>query len=177
MSVTLSVYKILECLLETDTFDSIFQLGIANEELYASLQEIKEAVQNENILQAPPVLTMVGPQTHSLEETIYGDLKQITLEITERCNFRCNYCIYSEGYESFRKFGNKDMSFDVAQKAIDDLKNRSKNQKIVKIKGLNVQRTFCVLFYVLLRAELYSIPPCFKESGEDKLANELVLIF
>ncbi len=58
MSVTLSVYKILECLLETDTFDSIFQLGIANEELYASLQEIKEAVQNENILQAPPVLTI-----------------------------------------------------------------------------------------------------------------------
>ena len=52
LSVTLSVYKILECLLETDTFDSIFQLGIANEELYASLQEIKEAVQNENILQA-----------------------------------------------------------------------------------------------------------------------------
>ncbi len=177
MSVTLSVYKILECLLETDTFDSIFQLGIANEELYASLQEIKEAVQNENILQAPPVLTMVGPQTHSLEETIYGDSKQITLEITERCDFRCNYCIYSEGYESFREFGNKDMSFDAAQKAIDDLKNRSKNQKIVKIKGLNVQRTFCVLFYVLLRAELYSIPLCFKESGEDKLANELVLIF
>ena len=112
-----------------------------------------------------------------MEETIYGDSKQITLEITERCNFRCNYCIYSEGYESFRKFGNKDMSFDAAQKAIDDLKSRSKNQKIVKIKGLNVQRTFCVLFYVLLRAELYSIPLCFKESGEDKLANELVLIF
>ena len=58
MSVTLSIYKILECLLETDTFDSIFQLDIANEELYASLQEIKEAVQNENILQAPPVLTI-----------------------------------------------------------------------------------------------------------------------
>ena len=133
LSVTLSIYKIIECLLETDTFDSIFQLGIANEELYASLQEIKEAVQNENILQAPPVLTMVGPQTHSLKETIYGDLKQITLEITERCNFRCNYCIYSEGYESFREFGNKDMSFDAAQKAIDDLKNRSKNQKIVNI--------------------------------------------
>ncbi|HBV81661.1 MAG TPA: hypothetical protein DEB74_02420 [Lachnospiraceae bacterium] len=118
MSVTLSIYKILECLLETDTFDSIFQLGIANEELYASLQEIKEAVQNENILQAPPVLTMVGPQTHSLEETIYGDSKQITLEITERCDFRCNYCIYSEGYESFREFGNKDMSFDAAKKLL-----------------------------------------------------------
>ncbi len=58
LSVTLSIYKILECLLETDTFDSIFQLGIANEELYASLLEIKEAVQNENILQAPPVLTI-----------------------------------------------------------------------------------------------------------------------
>lgn len=31
LSATLSVYKILECLLETDTFDSIFQLGIAEE--------------------------------------------------------------------------------------------------------------------------------------------------
>lgn len=133
LSTTFSVYRILQTLIATDVFDSIFELGLSDEDIRAALEEIKKGVQEEHILQAPLVTDMIGPQTHSLEETVYGDLKQITLEITERCNFRCNYCIYSKEYESFRGFGSRDMSFDIAKRAIDDLRERSKNQELVNI--------------------------------------------
>ncbi|OON93642.1 MAG: hypothetical protein ATN31_05665 [Candidatus Epulonipiscioides saccharophilum] len=54
-----------------------------------------------------------------LEDT---QIKHISLELTERCNLRCKYCIYHEDQCGFRNFGMTDMSFEVAKKAIDILK-------------------------------------------------------
>lgn len=133
LSTNFVTYKILEVLFEKNQFDAIFELGFSNKELTDALEEMKETFLKENILQATPVLNMVGPQVHSLEESVMGDLNQITLEITERCNFRCDYCIYTDSYESFREFGNKDMSIEVAKRAIDDLNIRSKYQPLVNI--------------------------------------------
>lgn len=46
-------------------------------------------------------------------------LAQLTLCVTEECNFRCKYCVYSDFYEYERGYSNKYMNFDVAEKAID----------------------------------------------------------
>ncbi|MFZ3134499.1 radical SAM protein [Methanothrix sp.] len=49
----------------------------------------------------------------------YG-LGQLTLNVTEDCNFRCKYCAYNPGnYEYNRSYSNKYMEFSVAKKAID----------------------------------------------------------
>jgi uncharacterized protein len=46
-------------------------------------------------------------------------LSQLTLEVTEDCNFRCKYCIYSDFYECHHGYTNKHMDFNTAIKAID----------------------------------------------------------
>ena len=46
-------------------------------------------------------------------------IKQLILMITEECNFRCKYCIYSEMYSYSRNHSSKFMTWNVAQKAID----------------------------------------------------------
>lgn len=47
-------------------------------------------------------------------------LGQLTLNITEDCNFKCRYCAYTPGnYKYNRSYSNKYMSFSVAKKAID----------------------------------------------------------
>ena len=46
-------------------------------------------------------------------------LTQLTLCITEDCNFRCNYCVYSDVYEHTRNHSSKYMDFTTAKKAID----------------------------------------------------------
>lgn len=48
----------------------------------------------------------------------YG-LTQLVLNVTEDCNFRCKYCVFSGLYEHVRTHSKKYMSFDVAKKAID----------------------------------------------------------
>ncbi len=46
-------------------------------------------------------------------------LQQLTLEVTEECNLRCNYCIYSEKYPTRRSFTSRYLKWPVAKKAID----------------------------------------------------------
>ncbi len=45
--------------------------------------------------------------------------KQLTLQVTQQCNLRCGYCIYSGIYTRSRSHANKRMSWDTAKKAID----------------------------------------------------------
>lgn len=54
-------------------------------------------------------------KTHILENGI----RQLTLMITEKCNFRCKYCIYSEMYSYSRNHSEKAMKWETAKKAID----------------------------------------------------------
>lgn len=114
-----NVYKILLHLFSGKSFERLEECGINNRDLLAALSEIKEAVEKENILQAPEVKGFHGNHIESLEECINEDLGQITLELTERCNLRCEYCIYGAENDVFRNFGNQDMSFETAKKAID----------------------------------------------------------
>lgn len=53
------------------------------------------------------------------EELVVGSCEQLIIELTEKCNLRCKYCIYNEHHPSFRGFGYKNISIDVVKKAID----------------------------------------------------------
>lgn len=46
-------------------------------------------------------------------------LSQLTLGVTEDCNFRCKFCAYSDNYEYSRNHSKKYMEFSIAKKAID----------------------------------------------------------
>ena len=43
----------------------------------------------------------------------------LILSVTEDCNFRCKYCVYSDYYEYTRGYSKKYMDFSTAKKAID----------------------------------------------------------
>ena len=45
--------------------------------------------------------------------------KQLLLEVTSICNFRCKYCTYSGHYKHTRNHGEMNMDFVVAKRAID----------------------------------------------------------
>ena len=66
-----------------------------------------------------------------MENQLLRNRAQITLELTEKCNMRCKYCIYQEGQGGYREFGNHDMTFEVAKLAIDDLIEHSQDEKVI----------------------------------------------
>jgi uncharacterized protein len=56
-------------------------------------------------------------------------INNILFNITENCNFRCKYCIYSGDYEMVRIHNQSKMSFETAQKIIEHLANWVGNEK------------------------------------------------
>lgn len=61
-----------------------------------------------------------------------NNLQMLTLQVTQNCNLRCSYCVYSGNYKN-RTHSNLRMSFDVAKKAIDYLFEHSINLEKVSI--------------------------------------------
>ncbi|MGN2368810.1 Cys-rich peptide radical SAM maturase CcpM [Clostridium cagae] len=61
-----------------------------------------------------------------------NNVKLLTLQITQQCNFRCEYCVYSGDYLN-RNHSNKKMSISTALKGIDFLINHSKNNNTINI--------------------------------------------
>lgn len=65
------------------------------------------------------------------------NLHQIVFEVTNSCNFRCNYCIYSGMYKGFNQLSNHKLSFDKAKAILDYLINLwDENQRFVSSKPI-----------------------------------------
>ena len=61
-----------------------------------------------------------NPLTRYSEHILNHYKEQLILQVTQRCNLRCEYCVYSEkGEYHNRKHSNNDMSVELAEKAIN----------------------------------------------------------
>jgi len=72
------------------------------------------------------------PMTDYISNYLDNKLAKLTLQVTQKCNFRCEYCSYSGAYEN-RVHSNENMTIDTAQKAIDFLFDHSSQSKQVNI--------------------------------------------
>jgi uncharacterized protein len=60
-------------------------------------------------------------------------LEQIVLCVTEKCNLRCAYCVYSGNYTYRRAHSQREMSRDVAFKAVDYFLQHSSESKGIAV--------------------------------------------
>jgi uncharacterized protein len=60
-----------------------------------------------------------APLTEEEIKQSLSNINTLILEITQRCNFRCKYCVYSGNYLYFRTHNERTMPFEIAQKSID----------------------------------------------------------
>ncbi len=109
------------------------------------IASLKEGYNNIDILNKENNLfTKETLKTRGKKKTIEDMKKDVsrriwnmTLEVTEECNFRCKYCVYSGGYNDQRPHSHKDMSFSTAKAAIDfmhkrhlEVKDKEKGDKV-----------------------------------------------
>lgn len=123
--------KILECnpkeyniLAYAEAHNKLDFCALSDPENQEACKNILMAIKNEHIYQA---LTAEFPHEsiEKLEKIIPQNIRQVVLEVTNRCNLRCDYCIYQSENIGFRDFGNKDMDCTIAFKAIDLALNNS----------------------------------------------------
>ena len=73
-----------------------------------------------------PVKQISHLYTRILDVYLERRLDKITLQVTQQCNFRCSYCVYSENLNHMqRSHSNRKMDFSVARKAIDFLREHA----------------------------------------------------
>ena len=65
----------------------------------------------------------------SIEQYMNGNLRQLILQVTQNCNLRCKYCVYSGSYIN-RTHTNKRMTFETAKKAVDFYFSHSTNKDV-----------------------------------------------
>ena len=130
------VYIILQKLQTSNNFDSLKTLELEDTVLLNALAIIAEAVKSENILKAPVFDNFTGEQVTNLKRSLDTKLGQITFEVTQKCNLRCDYCIYQDDNPKFRNFSNyEDMPFEIAKKVIDYSKDKMKDEFYITFYG------------------------------------------
>ncbi len=87
------------------------------------------------------------PNKKDYENIFNYHIEQLTLEITEKCNLRCKYCIHSGLYPKERIHSNKEMSWEIAKKALDYMLEHGGHQKNPYIERFECDRDFTIGFY------------------------------
>ncbi len=91
----------------------------------SSNQEIRELLE-QGYLKANRPNSPEHPASHLLSELINNSCSMVILQVTQRCNLRCEYCIYS-GEHKDRAHSQKEMTWEMAKKGIDYLISHSEN--------------------------------------------------
>lgn len=112
-------YNILKYMTENDKlyFDIVDNKSL--DKICDAYEQIIDIIEAEHILQAPKYKEIAKMPDCDLQKLIEGDLRQVVLELTEKCNLRCKYCVYHEYNHGYRNFQNKDMDWNIAKRAID----------------------------------------------------------
>ena len=80
----------------------------------------KEKFQTRGFLKENIVEKIEHPELGLLEHYVNHRVNQLVLQVTQNCNLRCDYCVYSGKYDN-RTHSSKIMSWDTAKKAMDYL--------------------------------------------------------
>ena len=97
----------------------IVDIDLSKDKLSDLILELKKMVAEENIFKARKLDFFNCAHINNLKELLDQGSRQLILEVTEKCNLRCKYCIYGDETGNFRGFGARQMDFDIAKSAID----------------------------------------------------------
>lgn len=121
--------------ISSELYQALHQLMVHdNEDLVKNcIQEYEELI-SEGFLSDKRVKKIEHNTSKYLKDYQERKLSGITLQITQNCNLRCSYCIYSEmKNKKQRSHSTKKMSFEMAKKTVDFLLEHSIDNDSVSV--------------------------------------------
>ena len=88
-------------------------------EMPADQSSVVKRRQAQGLLKPSNVERIEHPETVMTEQYLGTRMRQLTLQVTQQCNLRCGYCVYSGSYVGQRTHSTKRMDLLTAKKAID----------------------------------------------------------
>lgn len=106
---------------EKTAFDySVFIRKHGKDKLLKAMNEIHSAIVKDNLFSSNRPSICMALSEDELRKGIEHKNQQTVLNVTEDCNFRCKYCIYSGIYNNVRTHNKKYMTWEIAKAAIND---------------------------------------------------------
>jgi uncharacterized protein len=90
----------------------------SNSYILKSENSLIEKMLKDGFLSSKKIKSIVHPADDIFVYYLDRKIKMITLQVTQQCNLRCDYCVYSGGYEN-RTHSKKSMDFEMAKRCID----------------------------------------------------------
>lgn len=106
--------------------------SIENHEPTEESYEILKRIQSRGFCKNITIKSIDHPDSESMYRHLEENIENLTLQVTQNCNLRCDYCIYSGKYGT-RKHAPKRMDFETAKKGIDFLISHSTKSGLVNI--------------------------------------------
>ncbi|MCL2052317.1 MAG: Cys-rich peptide radical SAM maturase CcpM [Lachnospiraceae bacterium] len=117
-----------------ESFSYLNSLQAGRETDFKVPSELKELMTHGYLNPESAVREIRHAYTDCLNTFLERKIAKITLQLTQDCNLRCKYCIYSEVHSlSQRSHSAKSMSWETAKKAIDFLREHSVDSPNVNI--------------------------------------------
>ncbi len=113
-----AVYKILSNRTEME--------NVCDNEINDDAYDIIKCMLDNGFLSSNRIKEIVHPADELLEYYLDNKLRMLTLQVTQQCNLRCKYCVYSGDYTN-RTHTNKRMNIETAKKGIDFLISHSRD--------------------------------------------------
>ncbi len=89
------------------------------EQVTAALEEIESARRQGLLLSFHP-RKVESCSEQQVRQQLADHREQLILNVTDDCNFRCSYCVFSGQHRHFRTHSAKEMSWEVARRALDE---------------------------------------------------------
>lgn len=91
----------------------------------AAARQIELARREKGLFLSTRPEKVTRPPTAKIRKRLDSQREQLILNVTEGCNFRCSYCVYSGDYPDERTHSARSMTWPVAKAAIDDFLGHS----------------------------------------------------
>ncbi len=124
LNVQKYMYELLDLYMQDET-------GLPSDKKSEIIQIIK-TMRKDGYFSSQRVMEIIHPEDEILEFHLESKVAMISLQVTQQCNLRCEYCVYSGKYTN-RIHSNKIMGFATAKRAIDFLNEHSRDMPSVGI--------------------------------------------
>ncbi len=91
----------------------------SRDQVARSLRDVRRWKRKGYLSGRRPLGLRLGLTPSDLQAQMASGLRQLILGVTETCNLRCRYCVYSGSYRHFRQHHAASMTFEIAKKALD----------------------------------------------------------
>ncbi|MDT9547362.1 MAG: radical SAM protein [Chlorobium sp.] len=127
---------------------------ISPDEAELALDELREAAEKGWLSSHRPERLAFSPGKNLKEELADARYQQLILNVTENCNLRCDYCIYSGSYRDQRTHSDRSMNFELAQKALDRFMNNARDRVYISFYGGEPLSRFTVIKKIIRYTEM-----------------------